>query len=71
MFLNQHSFGTGGPPDNFRGTVEQGCPLCNWFGHTHAFQRHWNSHSLPSRLIWSLRRNFRRLKSQRKNEYSH
>ena len=50
----------GGPPDSFRGTVEQGCPLCRWFGHVKAFSAHWNTHSLIERAKWRIQRLRRR-----------
>lgn len=42
--------------DNFRGTVEQGCSLCRWFGHVKAYPAHWRTHSLGERASWQARR---------------
>jgi len=42
--------------DSFRGTVEQGCPLCRWFGHVKAFSTHWGAHKLIDRVVWHIKR---------------
>jgi len=47
--------------DSFRGTVEQGCPLCRWFGIVRAFPAHWRSHSVLERMVYRLRK-LRRLR---------
>jgi hypothetical protein len=47
---------SGGPRDSFRGTVEQGCPICRWFGHVGAFPAHWKTHSLIDRAAYRVDR---------------
>lgn len=40
--------------DTFRGTCEQGCPLCNWFGISRGFSQHWAKHGLLERAFFHI-----------------
>lgn len=41
--------------DNFKGIVETGCPLCDWFGVTGAHSTHWKrAHSLLERACYHV-----------------
>lgn len=43
--------------DNFRGIIEQGCPLCGWFGMVGAFKHHWKiAHGFVERFWYYLKR---------------